>query len=47
MYEFTKHRTPLGIVYPYAQNLVNEILKFPEVKKAILAGSARRMKETV
>jgi DNA polymerase/3'-5' exonuclease PolX len=47
MYEFTKTRMPLGIVYPYIQKLLNEIKQFEEVKKAEVAGSTRRMKETV
>ena len=47
MYQFTKTRTPLGIIYPYAQSLLKEILNFEEVEKAVIAGSLRRMKETI
>jgi len=47
MYQFTKTRTPLGIIYPYAHSLLNEVKSFPEVKKAEIAGSLRRMKETI
>ena len=47
MYKFTKTRTPLGLVYPYAKELLEYIKSFPEVKKAQIAGSLRRMKETI
>jgi DNA polymerase/3'-5' exonuclease PolX len=47
MYQFTKTRTPLGIIYPYAHNLLNEVKNFQEVEKAEIAGSLRRMKETI
>ncbi len=47
MYKFTKTRTPLGLVYPYAHELLDYILSFPEIKKWEIAGSLRRMKETI
>ena len=47
MYKFTKTRTPLGFVYPYAHKLLDYILSFPEVEKWEIAGSLRRMKETI
>jgi DNA polymerase/3'-5' exonuclease PolX len=47
MYRFTKTRTPLGFVYPYAKELLDYIKSFPEVKQADIAGSLRRMKETI
>jgi hypothetical protein len=37
MYQFTKTRTPIGIVYPYAQKLVNQINCFEEVEKVKIA----------
>ena len=40
-------RKLVGIVYPYAQALLSEIRKIPSVEKAELAGSMRRMRETV
>ena len=47
MYKFTKTRTPLGLVYPYAYKLLDYVLSFPEVEKWEIAGSLRRMKETI
>ena len=47
MYEFTQTRTPLGIVYPYIQSLKKWLSDLPEIKKVEIAGSTRRMKETV
>lgn len=47
MYNFTKTRTPLWFVYPYAKQLLEYIKSFPEVEKAQIAGSLRRMKETI
>ena len=47
MYQFTQTRTPLGIVYPYIQQLKNWLANLPEVEKVEIAGSTRRMKETV
>jgi len=47
MYKFTKTRTPLWFVYPYAHKLLNEILSFEEVEQWEIAGSLRRMKETI
>jgi len=47
MYQFTKTRTPIGIAYPYILNLVEQIRSFEEVEKAEIAGSTRRMKETI
>ena len=47
MYKFTKTRTPLGFVYPYAHELLDYVLSFPEIEKWEIAGSLRRMKETI
>ena len=47
MYQFTKTRTPLWLVYPYVEELIKWLLNLPEVKKANIAWSTRRMKETV
>jgi len=47
MYQFTQTRTPLGIVYPYIQQLKNWLANLPEVENVEIAGSTRRMKETV
>jgi DNA polymerase/3'-5' exonuclease PolX len=47
MYQFTQKRTPLGIVYPYIQQLKNWLANLPEVENVEIAGSTRRMKETV
>lgn len=40
-------RLPLGTVWPFAQELLAEIRKMPGVKRAELAGSLRRMRQTV
>lgn len=40
-------RWQLGLVIPVVTSLVEEIKKFPGVKKVVPAGSYRRMKETV
>jgi DNA polymerase (family 10) len=42
-----KQRIPLAYVYPYAQAVLKEVEKIKQVKKVILAGSLRRMKETI
>ena len=47
MYQFTKTRTPIWIVYPYIQELKKQISEFEEVEDVEIAGSTRRMKETV
>ncbi|MBM3281967.1 MAG: DNA polymerase/3'-5' exonuclease PolX [Candidatus Diapherotrites archaeon] len=40
-------RKLLGIILPYAEEIVNEIRKLPHVERAEVAGSLRRMRETV
>ena len=47
MYQFTKTRTPIWIVFPYIQKLKQQISEFEEVEKVEIAWSTRRMKETV
>jgi CO dehydrogenase/acetyl-CoA synthase epsilon subunit len=37
MYQFTKTRTPLGIVYPYIEKLINQIKNFEEIEKVSIA----------
>ncbi len=40
-------RTPLGIALPTALEFLETLRQFPEVKQADLAGSLRRMRETI
>lgn len=40
-------RKLIGIVFPYARGIVNEVKQIPGVKNAELAGSLRRRRETV
>lgn len=47
MYFASKERKLLGYVYPYAQQLRDKIASLPGVEAAAIAGSFRRMKETV
>ena len=42
-----KQRIPLGQILPKAQRIVEELKKIKEVKNIALAGSLRRMKETI
>ncbi len=42
-----KERFPLAYIYPLAQEVLQEIEGFKEVRGIILAGSLRRMKETI
>ncbi len=42
-----KERLPLAFIYPRAQIILEEIKKIKEIKQIILAGSLRRMRETV
>lgn len=42
-----KERFPLAFIHPKAQALVNELKKNKDVEKITLAGSLRRMKETI
>lgn len=42
-----KERFPLAFIYPKALSLVDELKKNKEVEKITLAGSLRRMKETI
>jgi DNA polymerase (family 10) len=40
-------RTPLGVAWPVAQEILSELKALPGVKKAAVAGSLRRMRETI
>ncbi|MBI5118611.1 DNA polymerase/3'-5' exonuclease PolX [Candidatus Poribacteria bacterium] len=40
-------RIPIGVALPVAEDVVAAVLKFPTVKRAEVAGSLRRMKETI
>jgi DNA polymerase (family 10) len=40
-------RTPLGVAWPFAQELLSFLRELPEVSMADAAGSLRRMRETV
>jgi DNA polymerase (family 10) len=42
-----KERLPLAFIYPRAQNILEEMEKVKEVKQITLAGSLRRMRETI
>ncbi len=42
-----KERLPLAFVYPRAQDILEELKKINQVKHLLLAGSLRRMKETI
>jgi len=42
-----KERLPLAFIYPRAQDIVEQLKKLKEVKDITLAGSLRRMKETI
>ena len=42
-----KERLPLAFIYPRAQDIVEELKKAREVKQITLAGSLRRMRETI
>jgi len=42
-----KERFPLAFVYPRAQGILKGLEKIGEVKEVLLAGSLRRMKETI
>ncbi len=42
-----KERLPLAFVYPRAQDILEELKKIREVKQVTLAGSLRRMRETI
>jgi len=42
-----KERLPLAFVYPRAQNILGKIKKFKEIKEVMVAGSLRRMRETI
>ena len=47
LFRRSKGRYPIGEVYPLVKQIEAGLLKFKEVKKAIAAGSFRRMKETI
>ena len=40
-------RTPLGLAYPLAHGLLRQLMEVPIVQRASVAGSLRRMKETI
>jgi DNA polymerase (family 10) len=42
-----KERLPLAFIHPRAQNILNELKKVKEIKQMTLAGSLRRMRETI
>jgi len=42
-----KERLPLAFVYPRAQNILGKVKKFKEIKEVMVAGSLRRMRETI
>ncbi|MCK4224924.1 MAG: DNA polymerase III, partial [candidate division Zixibacteria bacterium] len=42
-----KERLPLAFIYPRAQDIVEELKKVKEIKQMTLAGSLRRMRETI
>ncbi len=42
-----KERLPLAFIYPRAQDILEELKKTKEVKQITLAGSLRRMRETI
>jgi len=42
-----KERFPLAFIYPRAQALLEELKKNPHIKKITLAGSLRRMRDTI
>ncbi len=47
MYEASKERMPLGRALPIAEEIAQRIAELPGTSRVIIAGSARRMKETV
>lgn len=47
MYEASKERMPLGRALPIAEEIVAQIAALPGTSRVVIAGSARRMKETV
>ncbi len=42
-----KERLPLAVIYPRAQAILGELKKVKEIKQITLAGSLRRMRETI
>ncbi len=47
MYQASKERMPLGRALPIAEEIARQIEALPGTSRVIIAGSARRMKETV
>lgn len=47
LFESGKGRILLGEALPIAESIINKLLENKEVKKAVIAGSIRRMKETI
>ncbi len=47
MYEASKERMPLGRALPIAEEIARQIAALPGTSRVVIAGSARRMKETV
>lgn len=40
-------RVPIGVAYPLAQAMLDELMQVPNVQRAALAGSLRRWRETI
>lgn len=47
LFKKSRERMPLGITLPLAEEIVDEISKIPGTKGTTLAGSVRRMRETI
>ncbi|MEW6088221.1 MAG: DNA polymerase/3'-5' exonuclease PolX [bacterium] len=47
IFESSKGWIPLGMAFPVAENILEHLFLIKEVKKAVPAGSLRRMKETI
>ncbi len=47
MYQASKERMPLGRALPIAEEIARQIAALPGTSQVVIAGSARRMKETV
>ncbi|MDD5773412.1 MAG: DNA polymerase/3'-5' exonuclease PolX [bacterium] len=47
VFESSKGRINLGLAYPLVENILGYLFKIKEIKKAVPAGSLRRMQETI
>ncbi|MGE5446442.1 MAG: DNA polymerase/3'-5' exonuclease PolX [Ignavibacteriales bacterium] len=47
LFKKSRERIPLGIALPLAEEIVRKISKIPGTKETAIAGSVRRMKETI